>query len=182
MFVLWFYTGMSSRVRTVYLFSVCVISLFCSRSIVSALLWFSNLLKYLVSHFFISLSSVFVYRSSWIMWLCMYQGAFGMDRTVLDWKRWGISMFEMEATLIAEVHRTIWVWVLLCIGGVCFLLIVLIFFRVGSASVSFSAERFSYGFDVLCPCLSSIEVHAQVLHFIFLGKINMAHVHYVEWI
>jgi hypothetical protein len=59
----------------VYLFSLCVVSLLSSRSTASALVWFSNFLKYLVFHIFISLSTVFIYRSSLILWLFMYQGA-----------------------------------------------------------------------------------------------------------
>jgi hypothetical protein len=31
-------------------------------------------------------------------------------------------------------------------------------------------SAFSFGFDVLCPCQSSIEMHGQVFHFIFLGR------------
>jgi hypothetical protein len=72
------------RVRTVYLFSLCVVSLLSSRFIASELVRFSNFLKYLVFHFLISLSTVFICRSSWITWLFAYQGAFKMDRRVLD--------------------------------------------------------------------------------------------------
>jgi hypothetical protein len=50
--VLWFYSGLSGRVRTVYLFTQCVVSLLSSRFSASALVWFSNFLKYLVFHFF----------------------------------------------------------------------------------------------------------------------------------
>jgi hypothetical protein len=35
----------------------------------------------------------------------MYQGAFRIDRRVLDWKRWRISMLELEAVPIAEFYR-----------------------------------------------------------------------------
>jgi hypothetical protein len=66
--VLWFYSGLSGRVRTVYLFSLCVVSLLSSRFTASALVWFSNFLKYLVFHFFISLRTAFNCRSSWILW------------------------------------------------------------------------------------------------------------------
>jgi hypothetical protein len=55
-----------------------------------------------------------------------------------------------------------WVWVLLCIGGVCFLLLGLIF-RVASDSFRFLVELLSFGFDVLCPCQFSIEMDAHVL-------------------
>jgi hypothetical protein len=75
---------------------------------------------YLVFYFFISLSTVFICRSSWIRWI---ESAGGF-------RCWNWRLSPM-----AEFHRSIWVWVLLCIGGVCFLLIVLIFFRVASASV-----------------------------------------------
>jgi hypothetical protein len=82
--VLGFYSGLSVRVRTVYLFSLFLVSLLSSTFTASVLVWFSNFLKYLVFQFFISLSSVFIYRYSWILWLFMYQGAFRMDRRVLD--------------------------------------------------------------------------------------------------
>jgi hypothetical protein len=52
--VLGFYSGLSGGVRTLYHFSLCVVSLFSSRFTASALVWFSNFLKYLVFHFFIS--------------------------------------------------------------------------------------------------------------------------------
>jgi hypothetical protein len=47
-FVLGFYSGLSGRVRTVYFFSLCVVSLLSSRFTDTALVWFSNFLKYLV--------------------------------------------------------------------------------------------------------------------------------------
>jgi hypothetical protein len=97
MLVLGFYSGLSGRVRTVYLFSLCLVSLLSSRFTASALVLFPNFLKYLVFHFFISLSTVFIYRSSRNMWLFMYQGTFGLDRRVLNWKRWRISRLELEA-------------------------------------------------------------------------------------
>jgi hypothetical protein len=74
-----FYSGLCGRVRTVYLFSLCVVSVLSSRFTASALVWFSNYLKNLVVHFLISLSTVFICRSSWILWLFIYQGAFKMD-------------------------------------------------------------------------------------------------------
>jgi hypothetical protein len=91
------YSLLFGSVRTVYLISLYVVSLLSSRFAASALVWFSNLLMYLVFHFFISLNHLFICRSSWILWLFMYQGAFRMDRRVLDWKRWRISMLEFEA-------------------------------------------------------------------------------------
>jgi hypothetical protein len=36
----------------------------------------------------------------------------------------------------------------------------------------FLVELFSFGFDVLCPCQSSIEKHAQIFHFIFAGVVK----------
>jgi hypothetical protein len=62
--VLGFYSGLSGRVRTVYPVSLRVVSLLSSRCTASALVWFSNFLKDLVFHFFISLSTVFICRSS----------------------------------------------------------------------------------------------------------------------
>jgi hypothetical protein len=82
--VLGFYSGLSSRVRMVYLFSLCIVLLLSSRFAATALVWFSNFLKYLVFHFFISLSTAFICRFSWILWLLMYEGAFRMDQRVLD--------------------------------------------------------------------------------------------------
>jgi hypothetical protein len=71
MLVLGFYSGLPGRVRTVYL-SVCVVSLLSSRLIAGALVWFPNFLKYLVFQFFISLSTVFICRSSWIQILTTF--------------------------------------------------------------------------------------------------------------
>jgi hypothetical protein len=69
-----FYSGLSGRVRTVYLFSLCIVSLLSNRFTASVLVWLSNFLKYLVFHFFISLSTVFICRSTRILWLFIYQG------------------------------------------------------------------------------------------------------------
>jgi hypothetical protein len=55
--VLRFYSGLSGRVRTVYLSSLCVVSLLSSRFTASAFVWFPHFLKYLLFHFFISLST-----------------------------------------------------------------------------------------------------------------------------
>jgi hypothetical protein len=71
MFVLRFYSGLSGRVRTVYLFSLSVVSLLSSRFTASALVWLSDFLKYLVFHYFISLSSVLICRYSRILRLFM---------------------------------------------------------------------------------------------------------------
>jgi hypothetical protein len=61
--VLGFYSGLSGKVKTVYHFILCAVSLLSSRFTASALVWFYNFLKYLVFHFFISLSTVFICRS-----------------------------------------------------------------------------------------------------------------------
>jgi hypothetical protein len=53
--VLGFYSGLSGRVRTVYLFSLCVVSLLSSRFTASALVWLSVGIP-----LFISLSNVFI--------------------------------------------------------------------------------------------------------------------------
>jgi hypothetical protein len=47
--------------------------------------------------FFISLFTVFIWRSSWILELFIYQGAFSITFKVFDWKRWSILMLEFEA-------------------------------------------------------------------------------------
>jgi hypothetical protein len=44
--VLGFYSGLSGRVRTVSLFSLCVVLLLSSRFTATALVWLSNFLKY----------------------------------------------------------------------------------------------------------------------------------------
>jgi hypothetical protein len=46
--VLGFYSGLSGRVRSVYRFSLCVVSLLSSGFTASTFIWFSNFLKYLV--------------------------------------------------------------------------------------------------------------------------------------
>jgi hypothetical protein len=56
-------------------------------------------------------------------------------------------------------------------------LIMLIFFRVASAFISFLIKLFSFGFDVLCTCQFSVKMHARIFHYIFLGYINIAHLH-----
>jgi hypothetical protein len=61
--VLGFYSGLPGIVRTVYLLSLCIVSLLSSRFIASALVWFSNFLKCLVFHFFVSLSTVDLHGS-----------------------------------------------------------------------------------------------------------------------
>jgi FtsH-binding integral membrane protein len=66
----------------VYLFNLCVASILSSRFTSSALVWFYNVLTYLVFHLLISLSTMFICRSLWIQWLFMYQGAFRMDRSL----------------------------------------------------------------------------------------------------
>jgi hypothetical protein len=47
-----FYSGLSGRVRTVYLYSLCVVFLLSNRFTASALVWFSNFLKYSIFNFF----------------------------------------------------------------------------------------------------------------------------------
>jgi hypothetical protein len=74
-----FYSGLSGRVRKVYFFSLCVVLLLSSGFTASTLVWLSNFLKYLVFHIFISLSTVFICRFSWILCLFIYKGAFRMD-------------------------------------------------------------------------------------------------------
>jgi hypothetical protein len=102
----------------------------------SALVWFSNFLTYLVFHSLISLSTVFICRSSLILRLVMYQCAFKWIGESWIESAEGFRCCSWRLPPIADFHRSIWVWVLLGIRGVCFLLIVLIIFRV--ASVFFS--------------------------------------------
>jgi hypothetical protein len=100
-FVMGFYSGLSGRVRTVCLFSLCVVSLLSDMFTASALVWFYHFLKYFVFHLLISLSTAFICRSSWILWLFMYQGAFCTNIFSLK------LMMVMEETLKAHVvcHR-----------------------------------------------------------------------------
>jgi hypothetical protein len=49
--VLGFYSGLSGIVRTVYLFSLCVVSLLSSRFTASAVVWLSNFLQFWYSTF-----------------------------------------------------------------------------------------------------------------------------------
>jgi hypothetical protein len=58
--VLGFNSGLSGTLRTLYLYSLCVVPLLSGRFAASALVWFSNFLKYLIFHFPISLSIVFI--------------------------------------------------------------------------------------------------------------------------
>jgi hypothetical protein len=92
--VLGFYSGLSGRVRTVYCFSLCVVSLLSSRFTASAFVWFSNFL--LVFPFFITLSAVFICRSSRVLWLLMYQGAFRMYRSLLDYSTQGGENMQVD--------------------------------------------------------------------------------------
>jgi hypothetical protein len=116
--VLGFYWGRSGRVRTVYVFSLYIISLLSSRFSASALMWFSNFLKYLVFHFFISLSTVFIYRSS-ILLLLMYQGACSMNRRVSNWKRWRISLLELKTVPHSWIPYVRTLKVNRRFGGIC---------------------------------------------------------------
>jgi hypothetical protein len=67
--VLGFYSSLFGRVRMVYLFSLCVVLPLSGRFTASALVGFSNFLKYLVFNFVLSLSTVSICRSSCILWL-----------------------------------------------------------------------------------------------------------------
>jgi hypothetical protein len=49
--VLRFYSGVCGRIRTVYLFSLCVVSLLSSRFTATALVWFPDFLKCFVFHY-----------------------------------------------------------------------------------------------------------------------------------
>jgi hypothetical protein len=165
--VLGFYSGLSGRVRTVYLFSLRAVSLLSSRFTASALVSFSNFLKYLVFHVFISLSTVFICRSSWILRLFMYE-----RESAGGFRCWNQRLYSM-----AECHMSTWVWVLLCMGGVCFLLRLLIFFRVASAFVSlfgwavyfwfWCALSMSVFYRDACPDISKRNDNSEI--FIYHG-------------
>jgi hypothetical protein len=59
---------------------------------------------------------------------------------------------DFDVGIGAEFHRSIWVWVLLCIGGVCFLLIVLIFrrFNIWRWSVRYRMSCHTYLVSRVC--------------------------------
>jgi hypothetical protein len=65
----------------------------------------------------------------------------------------GFRCWNWRLSLVAELRRSIWVWVLLCIG-ICFLLLVLIFFRVASSCVSLSG--WAVFFRLWCALLISV--------------------------
>jgi hypothetical protein len=106
--VLWFYASLSGRVRTVHLSSLCVVSLFSSRFTVSALVWFSNFLEYLVFHFFISLSAVFICRPSWILWLYTKVRSEWIRESWID-SASGFRCWNWRLYPIAEFHKSVWV-------------------------------------------------------------------------
>jgi hypothetical protein len=106
--VLGFYSGLSGRVRTVYVFSLCVVLLLSKSVTASALVWFSDFLKYLVFHFHISLGTVFICRSSWILWF-MYKGAFRIDRRFWIESAGGFRCSNWRLSLVAEFYRSTWV-------------------------------------------------------------------------
>jgi hypothetical protein len=121
---------MSIRVRMVYLFGLCVVLMWSSRFTASALVWFYNFLKYLVFHWALC-------QFLDLHWSCgclctevhsEWSGGSWIESTG------GFRCWNWRLSPIAEFHRSIWVWVLLCIES--FLLIVLIFFWVASAFVS----------------------------------------------
>jgi hypothetical protein len=109
--VMGFYSGLSGRVRTVYLFSLCVVSLLSSRFTASALVWLSYFLKYLVFHFLFH----------WA--LCSFgdlHGSCGCLCTKvlseLIRESWiesagGFRCWNWRLSRIAEFHRSVWVWI-----------------------------------------------------------------------
>jgi hypothetical protein len=86
--------------------SVCS-SLLSSGFTAGALVLFYKFLKYIVFHYFIALSTVFICISSWLLWLFMYQGPFRIDRSVSDLKCWRIPVLELKVvphSSISKVH------------------------------------------------------------------------------
>jgi hypothetical protein len=100
--VLGFYSGLSGRVRTMYLFTIYVVSLLSS----------SNFLRYLVFHFFISLSTVVICRSSWILWLFMYKLRSEWIEECWIESDGGFRCWNWRLSPMAEFHRSMWVWTL----------------------------------------------------------------------
>jgi hypothetical protein len=103
-----FYSGLSGRVRTVYLFSLCVVSLLSTRFTASAFAWFSNFLKYLVFHFL-------SHRA-----LCSFADLYGSygclcTKVRSEWigESWfesagGFRCWNWRLSLIAQFSRSIW--------------------------------------------------------------------------
>jgi hypothetical protein len=107
--VLRFYSGLSGRVMTVYLFSLLVVSLLSSRFTASALVWFSNFFKYLVFHFLISLSTVsFMDLHGFCGRLCTKVRSRWIGESRIESVR-GFRCWNWSLSLIAEFHRSTWV-------------------------------------------------------------------------
>jgi hypothetical protein len=130
------YSGLSGRDRTVYLFSLYVFSLLPSRFTASTLIWFYIFLSTWYSTFLFHWTLcpfVDLNRSSDYLHIrepleCI--GEFWIESAgVFRCWNWRLSP-------INEFRRSILIWVLLCIGGFCFLLIVLIIFRAVRAFVT----------------------------------------------
>jgi hypothetical protein len=86
-------------------------------------------------------------------------GVFRMDRRVLDWKRWRFRCWNWRLSPIVEFHRSIWIWVLLCIEGVCFLLIELLSFRVASELFRFWSSCFIF----VLMCLARVSLLSRCM-------------------
>jgi hypothetical protein len=88
-----------------YLFCLCIVLLLSSRFTASALVWFSNLLKSLVLHFFISLSTVFV--DPVVVYVPRYiqSGSESLGVKALEDFSIGIG----SCSPINDFHRSIWV-------------------------------------------------------------------------
>jgi hypothetical protein len=98
--VLGVYSGLFCILKMMYLFSLCVVSLLSSRINISALVWFYNLLKYMIVHFLFHWALYSFVDLHGSCGCFTYQGAFKMDRIVLDWERWRISFLELEAVTL----------------------------------------------------------------------------------
>jgi fucose permease len=89
--ILGVYSDLSGRVRTVYLVSLCVVSLLSSRFAASALVWAYNFRKYLVFHF--------LFRWALCSFVDLHE-SYGCSCTNVrsEWigEGWRISMLELE--------------------------------------------------------------------------------------
>jgi hypothetical protein len=93
----------------VYLFSLCVVSLLFSKLNPSALVWFSNFLKYVVFHFIISLSTVFICSLyGFCDCLCTKVRSEWIGESWIE-SAGGFRCWNWRLSPIAEFHRSIWV-------------------------------------------------------------------------
>jgi hypothetical protein len=115
---------------------------------------------------------VFVHRSSWSCGcLCTKVHSEWIGGSWIE-SAGGFRCWNLRLSPIAEFHRSILVWVLLCIGGVCFLLIVLIFFRIVNAFVSLFGWAVFFWFWCASLHFCGVDQHCTVGQ-VWLYRVNV---------